>query len=111
MLDILIFNPAIIVLTENWLPKTNKSMCNIEGYNSYLTIQLERRSGGVSVFVEIQCLWLDLFAVYRSHSETIFSFYANLSSVLTETFFNNENIILLGDLNNNILEEGNSSID
>ena len=137
MLETLNFKPAIIVLTETWLSETNKSMCNIEGYNSYHTIRMNRRSGGVSVFVDSRLESFELeeycisnefmescvvrvksnvcdlicFAVYRSHSETIASFDANLNNILTQTFFNNKNIILLGDLNINILEEGNNSID
>ena len=82
-------------------------MSNTEGYNSYHTIRMDRRSGGPSVFVDLSLESFELqehsiinefvescvvrvksndcdlicFAVYRWHSETIVSFDTNLNSI------------------------------
>ena len=41
--------PQIIILTETWF--SNENAWNLEGYASYHTIRPNRRSGGVSDYV------------------------------------------------------------
>ena len=121
--------PDVVVLTETWLCDNNKDICNMEGYSSYHTIRLGRRSGGVSVFcrsalrsekvVELSIssetiessaveLVVDgeiyvILAIYRPHSDSVENFTSVLLGLLNRDSVRNRKVILLGDLNIDLL--------
>jgi exonuclease III len=130
LLDTLSYYPDVIVLTETWLNADNKDCANIDGYSSYHTVR-NGRSGGVSIFcrsglqvdvyehlsvcndnietlvikVEINNEPINIFALYRPHSEnTIDSFSVALQQLLANNCLLNTKICLTGDFNFNLLD-------
>lgn len=121
----------IIVLTETWINDNNHCNYHIEGYRTVSKIGSYSRNDGVCVFIDndieaalvedkienSSSIFIDfkvdsknfkLIAIYRSPSLNVFDFINSLDSVLTN-MDKNKNIIMVGDINLNILEDGNES--
>lgn len=121
----------IIILTETWNTKETVDMCKIDGYNSFHTFRTESKGGGVSVFslntyqtnkidhlslcnfyfetcvtkLKVGQNLIFVIAIYRPPSlENIEIFFDYLETAISET---NNFTVLTGDLNLNLLENGN----
>ena len=123
--------PNVLAVTETWLTDTNKHLHEIVGYHSYHLVRNARARGGVSIYVtnlisseqldsltfindqiEINTVKITthsfnflVCAVYRPNSKHIAvdEFTNTLNALLQERAGNN-NILLLGDFNINLLE-------
>ena len=124
--------PTAFILTETW--HSNEYQGIINGYKAHHTYRVERRSGGISVYVRNDIastlipelsfcndtieicvvkirLGSELFSligIYRPHSGTIPNFCASLFSVLEHDKLRNTSCLLLGDFNLDICQ--NSTI-
>ena len=123
--------PDIIILSETWLTNENKEYAILNGYQSKHVIREIGCSGGISVFYanelnievlnelclcnsSIECCAMKLtmhakvyyiVGIYRPHSGTAETFTAELVEIFTKIpNFIQQNIILLGDFNINLLE-------
>ena len=121
------FLPEVLIFSETWFTEDN--IQEIPGYNSYHTLRVGSRSGGVSVYIkdcylsskiETLCVsnsiielcsvdvviggvnWC-LLGIYRPHSETPETFTSFLEEILQSVTLRNKNCIVLGDININLL--------
>lgn len=117
----------IIVLTESWISHDSEFNFNLENYNVISQSNKYTKSDGLCLFIDkdidyevievtldsinaigISCLIDDkstkLIAVYRSPSQNINSYLTSLDLYLQGLSHTNDNLILLGDSNLNILE-------
>ena len=127
--------PEVFVLTETWFTEDNGG-AELLGYKGYHTIRCNgRRSGGVSIYIKdtlksklipslcfsnssIELCTAEIVAesgesifvlgIYRPHGN-IDIFTENLGVVLDNPLFRNKQLILLGDLNVNILNDSTES--
>lgn len=121
--------PDVIVLTETWISKYELNHFKIKGYNSFAKCNETYRAGGTVVYVRdcYQCSGVrereevrsadvlqinikvsdleqfTLLAVYRLHSGSRADFIKNLNSIIND--LDKCNIIYVGDINLNILEQ------
>ena len=122
--------PAIIVLAETWFKPENAQ--SIPGYKAYHTFRLgERRSGGISIFVEeslysrsigelcisnpvIESCTIEidiggeswcLLGIYRPHSGTPENFLNSLEHMFSNNKLRNKKCMVLGDINIDLLKE------
>ena len=128
--------PDILILTETWLQPDDQEISNIEGYRAFHTIREGGRSGGVSIFCEmnltveliselticnetiescvIECRTdtdvIVVFAIYRPHSNTIEQFCPVLDNMLHSPILRNKSIMLTGDLNIDLLKHNTHRI-
>ena len=117
-------NISVIVLSEIWIFSNETNFYTIPDFDCFFQCRADNRSGGIavftrkklkfskididfpsteSVFVYSTCLNIGLLSVYRSHEFTISEFNLHLQSVLSNLKF--VNIVLIGDININILNE------
>lgn len=120
---------SVIVLSETWIFSEEINFYAIPDFDCFFQCRDDGRSGGIavftrknlnfskvdvsfpsaeSVFLYSKRLNIGLLSVYRSHEFTISEFNLQLQSVLSDLKFNN--IVLIGDLNINILNESCSDI-
>ena len=125
--------PDVLVLTETWFTAVNTE--NIAGYNSYHTTRSNRRSVGVSVYVnsilsskvisqfsyadeiiEISVVEINLgsascfiLGVYRPHSGNVPNFISSLQRILEGLRLNGSMCLIMGDFNIDLLKENNDS--
>ena len=118
-----------LVLTETWF--TDAYQGSIVNYNSYHTIRSDRRSGGVSVFVDknfhshmivnlcyanqnieictVRIMLGDepifILGIYRPHSGTINSFCDEIATIMQDPILRNRRCFLTGDININLIQE------
>lgn len=120
--------PHIIIINETWLKEDDTKNCNILSYISYHNIRKDRRGGGVSIFIHetvtmnrspivllnhvtsdlnhflmiyIPDINIHIITSYRCPSSSINEYLRTL----TELCLRNENSILIGDLNVNLLDQ------
>ena len=124
--------PDILAITETWLNDTNKTQIQLDGYISHHLVRTNREHGGISLFIkdnldaelleqhtfinddlEICTIKLKtpnmnylISTIYRPHSkhEQVSEFTTILNNLLLTDTFKNNNTIILGDLNVNLLE-------
>ena len=74
LLNLLTTQFDMICFTESWLTNDTKHLINIPGYTSYHTLRLNRRGGGISMYVSDRFLvtTLDEVSVCSSVIETLF---------------------------------------
>ena len=124
--------PDILTISETWLTTTNKHLYELPGYHCYHLTRTIRPHGGVSVYIsnslksqQIQeCTLINddieiitvkihtasniynLCSIYRPHSKHIGveEFNDILCNILQNDCIKNNNIIIMGDLNINLLE-------
>ena len=120
--------PDAIILTETWLKDDSKDLANIPGYMGIHTIRLNRRSGGVSVFVrdglnavihndlclsdqtiESCCAKVTrgsesvvLLGIYRPHSDSIVNISDRIVVSLVGSLCNSR-VYMISDLNADLL--------
>ena len=121
--------PDAIILTETWLNDDNKELANIPGYIRFHTIRLNRRSGGVSVFIrddlnavihknfcltdqtiESCCVKVTcggesvvLLGIYRPHFDSIVNFSDRIVVSLVGNVCNSR-VYMVGDFNGDLLD-------
>jgi len=115
-------NISVIILSEIWIFDNETCFYGFDEFDSFFCCRNDNRSGGIAVFTRsnlkfsqldiafisaevllLQCksLNLTLFSIYRSHDFTIDFFNSELKNALS--LLNLPNIILMGDININIL--------
>ena len=125
--------PQIIVATETWFDRN--SFFNIAGYHGFHAIRLDRRGGGVSIYikddlsavkipelcfvnssievvateVKLNNLNYIIFAIYRPHSDTVENFLLNLLPLLRLEKYRNCPTVVTGDFNVDLLSPNQSS--
>ena len=123
--------PEIFIATETWF--TDDYQAEINDYDSFHTVRLDRQSGGVSIYVsnsinsrkivnysysnaDIEICTTEInigneliyiFGIYRPHSGTVDSFIHEFDRIIQDPMFNNKRCCIAGDLNINLLSEAN----
>lgn len=121
---------SIIVLSEIWIYDNETSFYNFDGFDSFFCCRSDNRSGGIAVFTkcclnvsnldisfssaEVVLLYsktlnITLLSLYRNHDYSIDCFNREIKNVLN--LLKHPNILLIGDLNINILESDNNTIE
>lgn len=121
---------SIIVLSETWIYENETNLYHLDGFDSFFCCRSNNRSGGIAVFTkyslevsnldislssaEVVTLYskslnITLLSVYRNHDYTIDFFNKEIKNVLNS--LNHPNILLMGDININILESDNNTIE
>lgn len=120
-----------IMITETWLTAGEKDFFELKGYNSFHSTRFnDRKGGGVAIYLHeslignivfeyadesAQCNYLiinlvqsniKLCCCYRSPDSNI----NNFLSVMDKNIFNIRNIYIFGDMNLNLLNKDNSSV-
>ena len=124
--------PEVLCITETWLDDDNKDSFKLNGYTAFHLTRVNRSHGGIAVFVksefnvsliqnlsfindEIEILTIEftlnkkvynICTIYRPQNKysRIKEFIDALNVLLTNTYLSNNNIIITGDLNINLLE-------
>ena len=123
--------PDILTITETWLNINNKHLYDFPGYHSYHLIRNTRPQGGVSIFVsntlqseqienltivnesiEINTIKINsdslnilICGIYRPNSKHIaVEEFADILIALLSDAAKNNNLVILGDFNINLLE-------
>lgn len=123
--------PDIIVLSEIWINDDETDQYSLTNYNMFIKCNNTYRAGGIAVFVSNQItsipldienkitadyihlqitlscqLQIDILAIYRLQEFPINTFTNELISILS--LINSSNLIVIGDLNINILDQSPS---
>ena len=125
--------PNIIVLSETWISGEFQSLYDIPGYNSYFLCRVDKKGGGLAVYVksllksyqinnmstsnadfESLCINIsfekikfNLFAIYRPPNGSAVTFIENINTFLEGV--EGKNNILCGDINLCLLKALNSN--
>ena len=125
-LDNLIKLPSVIVLTEIWIQEDEKPLYEIPGFTSFFFCISHKRASGIAVyfttsipadFAVLPCYSAEivqvdfkihddkykLLAIYRTHEKSQNDFVHDLDPILSS--LNVQNLIILGDMNLDILNE------
>ena len=101
--------PDILAVTETWLSDINKEYFQLSGYHSYHLVRDRRAQGGVSVdnknYYELSYIY-SMFNMYRPHSkyEAVEEFTDTVCKLLQKDNIKNNQVIIIGDRNINLLE-------
>lgn len=121
-----IFDFSVIIMSEIWIYSEESKYYKIQGFNPFFCCRNDNRSGGLAVFVNNSFDFVEIYkpmltsesltihdaglniclvCVYRSHNFTINEFNSEFFPLLGELNF--DNIVLMGDLNIDILNDDN----
>ena len=132
MLKSLKSQPDVLCITETWLESNNKDYFKLKGYSVFHLTRTSRTHGGIAVFVksdikvsrihelsfindDIEILTIELalmnkkyniLTIYRPQTKhhRIMEFIDIMNEILINPNIKNNNMIILGDLNINLLE-------